>query len=100
MVIAADEIKMCHSVEVIRRRICDYADETGKNLMERCFERLTSFQASKFKIQVKAVFPSRGGVFFWLETAFFSSFQGRVFLPVFRYFCNRHGGVTGYKRFA
>lgn len=40
---------------LFRRRICDYADETGENLMERCFERLTAFQASKFKIQGKAV---------------------------------------------
>ena len=40
---------------LFRRRICDYADETGENLMERCFERLTAFQSSKFKIQGKAV---------------------------------------------
>ena len=40
---------------LIRRRICDYAGETGENLMERCFERLTAFHVSKFRIQSKAV---------------------------------------------
>ena len=40
---------------LLRRRICEYADLTGENLMETCFSRLTKFQASKFRISGKSV---------------------------------------------
>ena len=50
-----DEAPSLDTYYLFRRRICDYADATGDNLMETCFSRLTKFQASKFKISGKSI---------------------------------------------
>ena len=50
-----DEAPSLDTYYLLRRRICDYADATGENLMETCFSRLTKFQAAKFKISGKSV---------------------------------------------
>ena len=50
-----DEAPSLDTYYLFRRRICDYADATGENLMETCFSRLTGFQAAKFKISGRAV---------------------------------------------
>ena len=50
-----DEAPSIDTNYLLRRRICEYADLTGENLMETCFSRLTKFQASKFKISGKSV---------------------------------------------
>ena len=50
-----DEAPSIDTYYLLRRRICDYADATGENLMETCFSRLTKFQAAKFKISGKSV---------------------------------------------
>ena len=50
-----DEAPSLDTYYLLRRRICDYADATGENLMETCFSRLTLFQAAKFKISGKSI---------------------------------------------
>ena len=50
-----DEAPSLDTYYLLRRRICDYADATGENLMETCFSRLTGFQAAKFKISGKSI---------------------------------------------
>lgn len=55
MVKIEDEAPSLDTYYLFRRRICDYADATGKNLMEECLSRLTGFQAAKFKISGHAV---------------------------------------------
>lgn len=50
-----DEAPSLDTYYLFRRRICDYADATGENLMETCFSRLTGFQAAKFKISGRAI---------------------------------------------
>lgn len=40
---------------LLRRRISEYENEYGVNLMEKCFEQLTSAQLSSFKISGKSV---------------------------------------------
>ena len=50
-----DEAPSIDTYYLLRRRICEYADLTGENLMETCFSRLTKFQASKFKLSGKSV---------------------------------------------
>lgn len=50
-----DEAPSLDTYYLFRRRICDYADVTGENLMEICFSRLTGFQAAKFKISGRAI---------------------------------------------
>lgn len=50
-----DEAPSLDTYYLLRRRICDYADATGENLMETCFSRLTGFQAANFKISGKYI---------------------------------------------
>ena len=50
-----DEAPSLDTYYLLRRRIYDYADATGENLMETCFSRLTGFQAAKFKISGKSI---------------------------------------------
>ena len=50
-----DEAPSLDTYYLLRRRICDYADATGENLMETCFSRLTGFQAAKFTISGKSI---------------------------------------------
>ncbi len=50
-----DEAPSIDTYYLFHRRICDYADATGENLMETCFGRLTGFQAAKFKISGRAI---------------------------------------------
>ncbi len=50
-----DEAPSIDTYYCFRRRICEYADRTGENLMETCFSRLTGLQAAKFKIGGRAV---------------------------------------------
>jgi len=40
---------------LLRRCICEYENECGINLMEKCFEQLTRSQISTFKISAKSV---------------------------------------------
>ncbi len=40
---------------LLRQRICEYENECGINLMEKCFEQLTRSQISTFKISAKSV---------------------------------------------
>lgn len=40
---------------LLRRRICEYENEHGINLMEKCFEQLTRNQLFTFKISTKSV---------------------------------------------
>ena len=50
-----DEAPSIDTYYLFRRRICEYAEATGENLMETCFSRLTGFQAAKFKISGRAI---------------------------------------------
>ncbi|MCQ2149691.1 MAG: transposase [Bacteroidales bacterium] len=50
-----DEAPFIDTYYLLRRRICEYADLTGENLMETCFSHLAKFQASKFKISDRSV---------------------------------------------
>lgn len=40
---------------LFNRRLCDYADKTGVDLMERCFEHITGQQIKRFNISGKSV---------------------------------------------
>lgn len=40
---------------LFNRRLCDYADRTGEDLMEKCFENITGQQIKKFNISGKSV---------------------------------------------
>ena len=40
---------------LFRRRVCEYENETGANLVEQCCERLTGLHAVKFKVSGKSV---------------------------------------------
>ena len=40
---------------LLRRRICEYENQQGVNLMEKCFEQLTGDQLASFKISGKSV---------------------------------------------
>lgn len=50
-----DEAPSLDTYYLLRRRICDYADATGENLMETCYSRLMGFQAAKFKISGQSI---------------------------------------------
>lgn len=50
-----DEAPSLDTYYLFRRRICEYADRTGENLMETCFSGLTGLQAARFKISGKSV---------------------------------------------
>lgn len=50
-----DEAPSIGTYYLFRRRICEYAEATGENLMETCFSRQTGFQAAKFKIIGSAI---------------------------------------------
>lgn len=50
-----DEAPSLDTYYLFRRRICEYADRTGENLMETCFSSLTGLQVAKFKICGKSV---------------------------------------------
>lgn len=50
-----DEAPSIDTYYLFRRRICNYADATGENLMETCFSKLTGFQAAKFKISGRSI---------------------------------------------
>lgn len=40
---------------LFNRRLCDYAERTGDDLMEKCFEKVTGVQIKKFNISGKSV---------------------------------------------
>ena len=40
---------------LFNRRLCDYADKTGEDLMEKCFENITGQQVRQFNISGKSV---------------------------------------------
>lgn len=40
---------------LFNRRLCDYADRTGEDLMEKCFENITGQQIKQFNISGKSV---------------------------------------------
>lgn len=50
-----EEVPSIDTYYLFRRRICEYAEVTGENLMETCFSRLTGFQAAKFKISGRTI---------------------------------------------
>ena len=50
-----DEAPSLDTYYLFRRRICEYADRTGENLMDTCFSSLTGLQAAKFRISGKSV---------------------------------------------
>ena len=50
-----DDAPSIDTYYLFRRRICEYAEATGENLMETCFSRQSGFQAAKFKISGRAI---------------------------------------------
>ena len=40
---------------LLRRRICEYEDKTGENLMGQCFQQITGDQIRQFKISGKSI---------------------------------------------
>lgn len=51
----SDQAPSLDTYYLLRRRIADYEDHTGINLLEHCFKDVTKAQAVKFNIQGKSI---------------------------------------------
>ena len=58
----SDVVPSIDTYYLLRRRICEYENRHGVNLMEKSFEQLTGDQLSRFKISGKSVRQVKGTV--------------------------------------